>query len=288
MNRIGLLLLFSIVSTISFAQSAAQPPAPPQTARQALLEMFTGAKENSFEKHLPEAAVHTLIRKGSNRQTSWVGQLSMFARMAQTPGSHLETFDVGSLLLSFEQNSGREKLELMVEHDDLQGDEDQIELSVRAYENGDLQVLPVVPRFIFAMRNEKDIWRLAKVTVQGEFPLTDPDYLKGLRDRENKSLESMAQYSVQRVVQAENSYASKYPEHGYSCNLGDLFSSTYKEGEAQFFSPELARGELNEYRISLAGCNPAPASKFQITAVPLDPDAGLKVFAPINQEPYVP
>src|SRR5581483_7214418 len=132
MNRIGLLLLFSIVSTISFAQSAAQPPAPPQTARQALLEMFTGAKENSFEKHLPEAAVHTLIRKGSNRQTSWVGQLSMFARMAQTPGSHLETFDVGSLLLSFEQNSGREKLELMVEHDDLQGDEDQIELSVRA------------------------------------------------------------------------------------------------------------------------------------------------------------
>ena len=276
MKSICLVLLLCVVASLALAQT--QAPPPPQTARQALLEMFTGKKDDSFQKHLPDAALHTLVRKGSNPQTSLVTQFSMFARQAQSQGNHLETFDVGSLLLSIEQNGGREKLEVFVERDDLQGDEDQIDLSFKYYENTEIQVLPVVPRLIFSMQTEKEVWRLEKVTVQGEFPLSDPDYLKGLRDRQNKSVELMASFGVQRIAQAESNYASKNPERGYSCNLGDLFSTAYKEGEGRFFSPELAKGEGDEYRFSVHGCNGAPSSKFQVLAVPADPDSGLKVF----------
>jgi hypothetical protein len=160
MKFICFLLLLSVVASVALAQT--QAPPPPQTARQALLEMFTGKKDDSFQKHLPDAALHTLVRKGSNPQTSVVAQFSMFARQAQLQGNHLETFDVGSLLLSVEQNGGREKLEVFVERDDLQGDEDQIELSFKYYENAELQVLPVVPRLIFSMQTEKEVWRLEK------------------------------------------------------------------------------------------------------------------------------
>src|SRR5690242_18383815 len=110
MRTIGLALLFSSLALALAAGQTVKPPgqdsAPPQTARQALLEMLTGGKEDSVQKHLPDATLHALFRKGSNSQTSFAAELSAFASQAKVPGNHLETFDVGSMLLSFEQFAG--------------------------------------------------------------------------------------------------------------------------------------------------------------------------------------
>ena len=278
MKAIWLCLLATIMSATGFAQTNSEASEPPQTARQALIEMFTGKRVDSLQRHLPEATLRALGGKGGNSQNSLIFQISMMAHQAQAQQNRLQTFDVGPILMSTEQNNGREKFELIVERDDLQGEEDQIELSLKDYENGELQVLPVIPRIIFLMQQEKEIWRLSKITLQGEFPLSDPDYLKGLQDRQNKSLENMTRFSLNAIVRAENSYAAKNSDRGYSCKLNDLFSTNFKAGSEQLFNPDLAKGESNDYRFSITGCDAPPSTKFQVIAVPVDPDSGLKTF----------
>jgi hypothetical protein len=137
------------------AQTAAPPTPPPQSARQALIEMFMGKGENDFARHLPEAARQTLIHKGETPDTSIILKISTIGRQAAAQGEHLETFDEGSTLLAFDQSSGREKTELAVEHDSLLGEDDEIELSIHYYKDGQLQSLPVVPQLIFTLRQEK-------------------------------------------------------------------------------------------------------------------------------------
>jgi hypothetical protein len=51
-------LLFVVVGGISLDAQTVSPP-PPQSARQALLEMLFGKGENDFQKHLPEDASDT-------------------------------------------------------------------------------------------------------------------------------------------------------------------------------------------------------------------------------------
>ena len=79
---------------------------------------------------------------------------------------------------------------MIVEHDSLLGEDDEIELSVHYYKDGQLQPLPVVPDLTFTLKQEKEIWRLTEVTAAAHVPLTDPDYLKGLRKQQNEANES--------------------------------------------------------------------------------------------------
>ena len=44
----------------------------------------------------------------------------------------------------------------LVEHDNLAGEEDEIELSVHDYKDGQPQFLPVVPRLIFSFKQEAE------------------------------------------------------------------------------------------------------------------------------------
>src|SRR4029077_7824878 len=91
------------------------------------------------------------------------------------------TFVEGGTLLVSEQTAGHEKFEVLVEHDSLLGDTKEIELSVQYYKDNQPQSLSLVPRLIFTFKQEAEIWRLTGVTAAAHVPLTDPDYLKGLR-----------------------------------------------------------------------------------------------------------
>src|SRR5712672_204594 len=51
-------LFMAMAGSISLRAQTATPP-PPQSARQALLEMLFGKGENDFKKHLPEDARQT-------------------------------------------------------------------------------------------------------------------------------------------------------------------------------------------------------------------------------------
>ncbi|HEY6370224.1 MAG TPA: hypothetical protein VIX37_06575 [Candidatus Sulfotelmatobacter sp.] len=283
MRLIRLVSLFvAVVGCISLlAQTPTATPPPPQSARQALLEMFLGKGENDFTKHLPETANQTLIHKGDSPETNVVLKISTIGRQMVAQGERLETFETGPNLLISQQNDGHEKYEIAVEHDTLLDEDDEIELSVHYYKDGQLQSLPVVPRLIFTLRQEKEVWRLTEVTAAVHAPLTDPDYLKGLRKDQNESNETAAQNRVTVLAMAEGNYAARHPDRGYACTVAALVAAEpgAMPGESGFvYDPGQGNEEWSGYRFALTGCDGTPAAKYRITAVPIESDAGIKTF----------
>ena len=282
MRRICRVLIWIVACHISLiAQARAQTPTPPppQSARQALIEMFFGKGENDFAKHLPDAARQALIHKGETERTSVVLRISTIGRqLAAEGGGHIETFDDGATLLVTEPNPGHDKIEAIVEHDSLLGEEDEIELSFRYYKEGKMQTLPLVPRLTFTLKQEKEIWRLTEVTAAAHIPLTDPDYLQELRREQNEANEGAAQSRVNSIAVSETTYAAQHPDLGYTCTLANLFPPVPANENGPSPFAEDASEEANGYRFAITGCVGTPASKFRVSAVPTDADAGQKTF----------
>jgi hypothetical protein len=273
MRRVLWLVSASLLCGCWMAAQTAAPP-PPQTARQALIEMLFGKGPDDFLKHLPEDARRTLIRKGESPETSVALHISTIGRELSN-GQRLETFDSGPTLLTTEPNKN-ERVEVLVEHDSLMGEDDEIELSVRYYKNGQLQSLPIVPRFTLTFRQEKEIWRLTEASAAAHVPLTDPDYLKGLRKQQDESYESAAHMRMVAVAAAENRFVSQHPGVGYTCTLGNLFGKD--AGGQGGYDPGQGAADWNEYHFSLAGCDGSPALRFRLSAVPADPEDEMKTF----------
>lgn len=249
---------------------------PPQSARQALIEMFTGKGADDFARHLPDEARHMLIRMGDSADNSNVLKIAMIGREVAAQGGRIETFETGPNILITEDPNSHERLEVAVEQDSLLGEDDEIELSVRFYKDGELQQLPVVPRLIFTMTQEKEIWRLAELTVAAHVPLTDPDYLKVLRKQQDESNESQARSRIMIMAQAESQYATNHKDLGYACTLATLYPAP-QAGEVSYIQP-FANEETSGYRFTITGCNGTPASKYRLLAVPLDPESEMKVL----------
>jgi hypothetical protein len=283
MRQICFVLLVTLAASISSQAQGQSKTPPPQTARQALIEMFLGKSPDAFVKHLPSVASRTLFRKGETPETSIVQRISLIGRQFTAQG-HFETFDEGPTLLVAEQEEGKQKVktEVTVERDNLMGENDEIEVSIHVYRDGEPEFLPVVPRLIFSMTQEKGIWRLTESTLAAHVPLTDPDYLKGVRKQEDQVNESTASSGVTMIASAEARYAAKFPDRGYSCNLTELFGKA-ESGDAtdqasESYAPNFAADEYSGYHFSLAGCEGTPATKFHITAVPTESHSGMKVF----------
>lgn len=282
MRHCSFILFATLTSSISLQAQTLNAPPPPQTARQALLEMFIGKSADAFTKHLPDVARQALVRKGETPETSLVQKISTIGHQFTAQGEHMETFDAGPTLLVSEQKQGQEKVEVLVEHDYLMGDQDEIEISIHVSRNGEAQFLPVVPRIVFSMIQEKDIWRLSEATLALHAPLTDQDYLRGIRKMADEANENMASARVILIVNSETTFAASHPDRGYTCNLSELFGKSQTTGApaqppdgspADFSSPE-----SSGYHFALSGCGGAPASKYQVTAVPTDADAKTKAF----------
>lgn len=283
--RTSLIMLFAAIGAGLPLRAQTQTP-PPQTARQALIEMFLGNGTDAFSKHLPDAARKLLPHNGDEPYASTVFRISTFGRQMVLRGERMETFDAGPAILISEQNQGADKIEVAVEHDSLAGETDEIELSVHFYHDGRPQWISVIPRLIFVLKQEEDIWRLIEVTALERVPLIDPDYLRGLRQQQQEAYESAAQMRINSIATAETGYAAKHPDRGYTCALPALFtqepddnSSDDNPEEPQvYYDPGQGSSEWSGYRFALTGCEGSPASKYQITAVPVDSDAGTKTF----------
>ena len=270
-------LFMAMVGGISLCAQTATPP-PPQSARQALLEMLFGKGENDFKKHLPEDARQILVRKGETPETSTILRVSTFGQMF-SQGKKVETFETGPIFLSAVM-SETEKVECTVERDSLSGEADEIQISIHYYKDGQAQPLPVVPDLTFTLKQEKEIWRLTEITAAAHIPLTDPDYLKGLRKQQDEEVESQVRNRIVMLGSAESGYAGKHPDAGYSCSLSTLFSHDPSQNPTE--NGVLDHGQGNDewygYRFTLSSCDGTPPSKYRITAVPTDSDAGLKTF----------
>lgn len=273
MHAVRLVLVISSVAAVAQTYT----PPPPQEARQALIEMFLGKGAGDFTKHLPSEARKALIRKGDTPETALALRIGSIVREIAAQGGRIETFEVGPNILVSDDPNTHQKIEVAVEHDSLLGEEDEIELSVHTYRDGLPESLPVLPSLIFRMKQENDIWRLTEVILSAHIPLTDPEYLKGLRQKQDNSNESGARVRMAMIAEAENQYASDHREAGYSCSLTTLFPPQSDAGE-QYSAAGFTNEEANAYRFSLTGCNGPPVSKYRLMAVPIDPESEMKVL----------
>ncbi len=261
--------------------NAMNPPAP-QSARQALIEMVFGTAADHLEKHLPDVTRKTFKRMDSGNGRSFLSGFSMLATQAKASGSKFETFETGPTLLTLEEpgigggadiQTGR--AEITVERDDLVGDEDQIELALHMTRDGKEETLPFIPRFTFSMKTESDVWRLNEISVTVRLPLADPDFLKGLEDRQRSQNEQATIWSVREVTTAEKAYQSA---HGaFACSLVALGSAKLpRQGSgAYLYDRELATGTKAGYIFAISGCD---GSRYKVVAEPAAPDSGGRAF----------
>jgi len=271
-----LFVLSLLVSLPVNAQTAQSQAAAAQTARQALIEMFFGQSPNHLEKHLPEVTRRAFESLEESDGRNVLGMLSGIASESKNGKESLETFDTGSTLVEVTGlGGGFDKLEITVEGDSLSGDEDQIDLAVHMYRAGKEETLPFIPRFTFAMKNESDVWRLNEVSVAVRMPLADPDFLKGLLERQRSQNEQMTQYSMNSVVSAERAYQSA--NGTYACTLSALGSAGKKAGAGNYYlyDPQLISGKKNGYGFALSACD---ASHYQLVAEPAAAESGQRAF----------
>jgi hypothetical protein len=305
-----LALIFStaLLFTTLFASVAAGEQALPQTARQALLEMFFSKTPGTFEKHLPQAMRAALRKSGATPGTSMLDSFSVITSQLNARGQQMQTFEAGPILMSIEDPQAHAKFEITVDRDDLRGDEDEIDLSFHGYKDGETQTAGAKFRFTLTMKQEAGSWRLNEVMVAVGVSLTDPEFLKALATPRKPAMtsigasemassgsptlstpsamsaanESAAVGGVRTLNTAEVTYAAAFPGHGFTCSLADLGGmgggAGPSEHQAMLIDPRLSSGRKNGYVFKLSGCDGTPASRFSISAVPADAISGTRAF----------
>jgi len=289
--------VFSLIVVLMFATgSSAQQAAAPQTARQALLEMFFGKEPGTFVKHLPIATRMALEKSGA---LASLQQWSLMISQVQAQGQSLQTYETGSVLLAAEDPKTGQKIEVIVENDSLRGEQDDIELSFQTYKNGQAQRTPFMPQMTFSMKQESQVWKLNEISVTVHLPLADPDFLKAITEKMKPQIsmdngspspsptpapagsDRQVLTAMRTILSAEITYFSTYPRTGFTCTLSDLDGfggGTPNEHQAMLISSSLASGKRYGYTFSLTGCNGAPAASFQLTAAPNANSFGRRAF----------
>jgi len=272
----------------------------PQTARQALMEMFFSKEAGTFLKHLPAATRSTLEKSGA---LASLQQYSVLTGQLQTQGKSYQTFETGSVMLATEDPKTGQKFEIAVDNDSLRGDRDDIELSFHTYKDNQAQRTPFLPRIVFSMKMESGLWTLNEIAITINLPLADPDFLKGISDRMKASAaatspqihvqpqgqtptstfgsDANALAAVRKILTAETTYAATYPAVGYTCTLSDLDgfgAAEAHEHQAMLISSGLASGKHQGYSFSLLGCAGTPAAGFRLTATPIGDSYGRRAF----------
>jgi len=282
------------------AGSWAQQTTAPQTARQALLEMFFSKAQGTFIKHLPAATRTALKNSGA---MAGLEQYSLLASQLQTQGQNFQTFETGSVLLSGENPQTGQKVDITVEKDVVRGLEDDIELSFQTYKDGKPVRTPFMPRMTFSMKQEAQIWKLNEISVTIRLPLADPDLLKAFTESiknaasprtTNASFTPQSQTTtvpaatdeqvltaMRTILSAEVTYASTYPKVGFTCTLSDLDGfggGEPNEHQAMLINSGLASGKRYGYVFALSGCGGAQVTAFRLSASPNANTFGRKSF----------
>ncbi|HEY6968713.1 MAG TPA: hypothetical protein VJA94_05900 [Candidatus Angelobacter sp.] len=277
-------VLFLGFNIFSVAQRTVPTPPPPQSPRQALIEIIKGG-DNALMKHLT-VEVQQLLTQTKNKERFL--RLGFAGAFGSEPGVEVETFETGPVLLSFNSPKEHKKFEVDVNTDDLRGDQDTLELSFHQFQDGEEQEpewQPFLSHFSVTLVQQKEIWRLSKVNVGAEFDIGDPEFLKKTMlkgaDKETTARQQERRehtpndepseppaMSGEQVVMmlgyAESSFASQHPELGFTCSLADLGDTAKQLGLE-------STGSFRGYRINLTGCQGRPSGSFQITAEPTTP-----------------
>jgi hypothetical protein len=316
-NILILILIWSILTCCVgglWAQSNAAQATPqassqavPQTARQALIDMFFGKEPGTLAKHLPGATRAALEKAGA---LASLQEYSLLMNQLQAQGQHLQTFETGSVLLTAEDPKTGQKIEITVEDDSLHGEFDDIGLTFHAHKDGQEQPSPFKSLITFTMKQEEQVWTLNEISVTIHVPLADPALLKLITEKmtphtssarpsatqsgtsgalvprpetsaQSGGSEAMVVAAMRTIVTAEVTYFSSYPRVGFSCTLSDLDgfgAGQPNEHQAMLIHSGLASGKRFGYVFTLSGCGGTPATRFQLTAAPNGNSFGRKAF----------
>ena len=134
-----------------------------------------------------------------------------------------------------------QKFEVVIENDSLRGDQDDIEVSFHTSKDSQAEKTPFMPRVVFSMKMEWEVWTLHDIAITINLPLADPQ--TGMKAcvasiansqiqapgtalarqvSSNPSGDSGALAAMREIVAAETAYAATYPAVGYTCTLSDL------------------------------------------------------------------
>lgn len=264
-----------MVFALFFAFGAgAQEQQAPQTARQALIEMFFGAGPDHVKKHLPDATRNAFRKLGSGNGMNLLDEFEMFASQARSGGTKIQTFDTGPNLVEAEDPQQNGNFTITVERDDLSGDEDQIEVALHMTKEAIEQTLPFVPHFTFSMKQEGDIWRLSEISVTVRLPLEDPEFLKNLEDRQRAQNEQLGIYAMHSIISAQTAVHSV--RGSYACSLADLGKAAADAKTPMYaLGPDVAAGKSGSYVFAISACD---GNKYTAAAEPAMPDSGQRAF----------
>jgi len=277
---ISFVLAFVVASRVDAQTAPLSGAASPQTARQALIEMFFGDAPDHLEKHLPDVTRRTVEKfKGGNGQNV-PGIFSMLSAQSKAGKEKLQTFDTGPKLFTVEGAGGLnfEKTYATVERDEMVGDEDQIEVALHVVRNGKEEpLLSRILHFLFSMKMESGVWCLNEVSATARFPIGDPVFLREVEGYQLRQNEQTAQWSVRAVVNAEKSYQTVEGE--FACTLSALGNNSKRAGASRphpyLYDSQLAGGKKNGYRFDISACD---ATHYRILAEPEAPDTGQRAF----------
>jgi hypothetical protein len=294
MRRAAILLLAAVSSAMGVPS---QQSAAPQTARQALIEMFFGKTPGTFLRHLPAVTREALEKSGA---LASLHQYSALVDQLQAQGQTVQTFDTGSVLMAGENSRTGDKVEITVENDALRGDQDDLELSFQLYKNGQKQATPINTQFTFSMKQEEQLWKLNEISVTIHVPLADPAFLKAVTEKlkpqagtggaftprpeasvQPGASDAMVLAATRQILAAESTYAATYPSIGFSCTLSDLDGfggGEPNEHQAMLINSGLASGKRFGYVFALSGCTGSPSRTFRLTATPNANTFGRKAF----------
>jgi hypothetical protein len=287
--RTAVLLLVIFADSFLLAQSQA-PAAPPQTPRQALIEMISGGQEGAM-KHLTVEMQKSLQGDGKSNAAS---QLAAFDQI-RAASSGFQVFESGEVLISANDPKNNEKFEVHVDSDDLSGDTDNMDISFHQFRDGVEQDIPytaMLSRFTVGMKRQANIWRLNEISVDIKVPLGDPKLLEkfgsgigpgmfgakvggvSASGKPEKPREMAPREAVMMLGFAESQFARTHPEIGFTCTLPDLAKPNMFNLDPHIFSGEPYQG----YKFSLSGCQDKPSGSFHLVAEPVSPTGKAKAF----------
>ena len=278
-----------LVVLVLFASAAlcAQPQAPappPQTPRQALIEMINGGHEGAM-KHLTVEMQQSLKENG---------EFAAFDQLKAT-SSDFQVFETGPVLLATGDPKSHEKFEVHVDSDDLSGDTDNIDISFHQFQDGvetDVPYAAMLSRFTVGMKKQENIWRLNELSINIKVPVGDPKLLekfgngmgtgmlggkvggKSSSGKQEKPRDMAPREAIMMVAFAESTFARSHPETGFTCTLAELAKSTPLNLDPRIFAGEPYRG----YKFTLSGCQDKPSGSFHLIAEPISPAAGAKAY----------
>jgi hypothetical protein len=285
--RTAAFLLVISASPFLFSQTQAPAP-PPQTARQALIEMINGGQEGAL-KHLTAEMQKSLQADGKNNTAP---QLAAFDQI-KAASSEFQVFESGPVLLAANDPQSHEKFEVHVDSDDLSGDTDNIDLSFHQFRDDletDVPYAAMLSRFTVGMKRQANIWRLNDISINIKVPVGDPKLLEKFGNgmpgmiggkiggassgKPEKPRDLAPKEAITMVAFAESTFASMHPEVGFTCALADLAEFNPFNLDPRIFSGELYRG----YKFALSGCQRKPSGSFHLIAEPTSPAAGAKAY----------